>query len=61
MAKTMKAKKAVKARKSLKAKAARRVSAATAGKPARAEPKDVFRQPLEILQNGFSSVINYFK
>ena len=26
-----------------------------------AQPKDVFRQPLEMLQNGFNSVMGYFK
>ena len=37
-----------KTRKAVKAKAA-------------AQPKDAFRQPLEMLQNGFNSVMSYFK
>ncbi len=47
--------KAVKARKTVKA-----VVAAKA-RVSRAQPKDVFRQPIEMLQNGFNSVMGYFK
>ncbi|MFA4856083.1 MAG: hypothetical protein WC634_05890 [archaeon] len=47
----------------IKAKTRKTVKAKAIGakKASVVQPKDAFRQPLEMLQNGFNSVMSYFK